>query len=172
MRAAAAHSENEHIGEPMRRKLAGFARTLRDNGFKIGLAETNDALAILAGPLATRSLSLKPALRSLFCATHSDWERFDEIFDAYWHNRGVRQARTLSGAALASRAPARQPARAAQTVLRALATDRATRRRLRRPLARSAYRAPPRQDRAPPRTRQRRRASVRTHAGRRRCASP
>jgi uncharacterized protein len=90
-----------------RRRLADFARTLRDNGFKVGLAETGDALAILAGPLAVRPSTLKPALRALFCATHSDWERFDEIFDAYWQGRGVRQARTLAGTALESRASAR-----------------------------------------------------------------
>ncbi|HXZ45810.1 MAG TPA: VWA domain-containing protein [Pseudolabrys sp.] len=90
-----------------RRRLADFVRTLRDNGFKVGLAETGDALAILAGPLAVRPSTLKPALRALFCATHSDWERFDEIFDAYWQGRGVRQARTLAGTALENRAPAR-----------------------------------------------------------------
>src|SRR5207302_1098217 len=49
----------------------------------------------------------EPALRSLFCATHSDWQRFDEIFDAFWRGRGVRQARTLAGTALQSRAAAR-----------------------------------------------------------------
>ena len=90
-----------------RRRLADFARTLRDNGFKVGLAETGDALAILAGPLAVRPSTMKPAFRALFCATRSDWERFDEIFDAYWQGRGVRQARTLAGTALESRAPVR-----------------------------------------------------------------
>jgi uncharacterized protein with von Willebrand factor type A (vWA) domain len=89
-----------------RRRLAGFAHTLRENGFKVGLAETSDALAILTASLATQPSTLKPALRALFCATHSDWQRFDEIFDAYWQGRGVRQARTLAGTALAS-APAR-----------------------------------------------------------------
>jgi len=107
MLAAAPHPENEQIGEPMRRKLAGFARTLRDNGFKVGLAESGDALAILTAPIAAKPASLKPALRALFCATRSDWERFDEIFDAYWLARGLRQARTLAGAPLASRPPAR-----------------------------------------------------------------
>ena len=89
-----------------RRRLAGFAHTLRENGFKAGLAETSDALAILTASLATRPSTLKPALRALFCATHSDWQRFDEIFDAYWQGRGVRQARTLAGTAHES-APAR-----------------------------------------------------------------
>ena len=52
---------------------------------------------------ATRPSSLKPALRALFCATHSDWEKFDEIFEAFWRGRGMRRAQTLGGSG--SRAP-------------------------------------------------------------------
>ena len=85
------------MGAPARRRLAGFARTLRDNGFRVGLAETRDALAVLASPAATRPTLLKPALRSLFCATHSDWERFDDIFDAFWLGRDMRQRQVLTG---------------------------------------------------------------------------
>jgi len=107
MSVAAVSTSGDGIGEPARRRLAGFVRTLRDNGFKIGLAETGDALEILAAPLAVRPSTLKPALRSLFCATHSDWEGFDEIFEAFWQGRGIHQARTLAGSALESRAPAR-----------------------------------------------------------------
>ena len=107
MAVAPITTSGDGIGEPTRRRLAGFVRTLRDNGFKVGLAETGDALAILAGPLAAKSSTLKPALRALFCATHSDWERFEEIFKAYWHGFGVSQARILAGTALESRAPAR-----------------------------------------------------------------
>jgi uncharacterized protein len=88
----------EAIGAGMRRRLAGFARTLRDNGFAVGLAETRDALAILASPAALRPALLQPALRALFCATHSDWERFDEIFAAYWRARGVRRVRHATSA--------------------------------------------------------------------------
>src|SRR5262249_4645506 len=80
-----------------RERLASFARTLRDNGFKVGLAETRDALAILTHPVAWRPTSLRSAFRSLFCATHSDWERFDEIFDAHWLGFHMRRMRTLSG---------------------------------------------------------------------------
>ena len=107
MSVAAVSTSGDGIGEPARRRLAGFVRTLRDNGFKIGLAETGDALEILAAPLAVRPSTLKPALRSLFCATHSDWEGFDEIFEAFWQGRGIHQARTLAGSALESRAPVR-----------------------------------------------------------------
>ena len=103
---------NDAIGAPMRRRLAGFARTLRDNGFRVGLAETGDALTILGSPAAPSAASLKPALRALFCATHSDWERFDEIFDAYWRGEGMRRRQVLSGAPGATQAPARRLAQA------------------------------------------------------------
>jgi|HubBroStandDraft_1064217.scaffolds.fasta_scaffold19854_2 uncharacterized protein with von Willebrand factor type A (vWA) domain len=101
---------NEMSGS--RRRLAGFARTLRDNGFKVGLAETSDALAILASPAAARASSLKPALRALFCATHSDWERFDEIFDAFWQGRDMRQRHVLKGSS--GQNPASAPRRLAE----------------------------------------------------------
>jgi len=101
------------LGTPARRRLAGFAHTLRDNGFKVGLAETSDALTILGSPAATRPSSLKPALRALFCATHSDWERFDEIFNAFWTGDGMRQLQVLAGLPSASGAPARRLAEAA-----------------------------------------------------------
>jgi uncharacterized protein with von Willebrand factor type A (vWA) domain len=95
-----------------RRRLAGFARTLRDNGYRVGLAETRDALQVLTSPAALRPTSLKPAFRALFCATHSDWERFDEIFDAFWQGRGMRQRQVLTGVPSAGQAPAKKLAEA------------------------------------------------------------
>ena len=98
------------IGRPMRQRLTGFARTLRDNGFKIGLAETRDALVLLASPAADGPSRLKPAFRALFCATRSDWDKFDGIFDAYWLGHGMRQMRLVSGAT--SQVPVRRLGRA------------------------------------------------------------
>jgi len=102
----------ESLSAPARRRLAGFSRTLRNNGFRIGLAEAQDALAILASPAAIQPALLKPALRALFCATHSDWDRFDEIFDAFWRGRNMRQRQVLSGTATAPHVPARRIAEA------------------------------------------------------------
>src|SRR5262245_24622594 len=96
-------SPAETIGASARRRLAGFVRTLRDNGFAVGLAETRDALSILASPAALRPTLLQPALRALFCATRSNWERFDEIFAAYWQGRGVRRMHRATGASRESR---------------------------------------------------------------------
>jgi uncharacterized protein len=104
--------ESGHPALGTRRRLAGFARTLRDNGFKVGLAETRDALAVLTSPAALGPASLKPALRSLFCATHSDWDRFDEIFDAFWQGSGMRQRQILSGSPGENTAPGRRLAQA------------------------------------------------------------
>jgi uncharacterized protein len=96
------------IGASMRRRLAGFVRTLRDNGFAVGLAETRDALVVLASPAVVRPALLRPALRALFCATRSDWERFDEIFAAYWQGRGMRRAQRTIEAGSESRSTARR----------------------------------------------------------------
>src|SRR6266436_7159858 len=104
----------EGVGAGARRRLAGFARTLRDNGFRVGLAETRDAVSILSSSAAVRPLALKPALRALFCATRPDWERFDEIFDAYWKGRGVRRVRALSGTPTESRTSLRRLAEAGE----------------------------------------------------------
>jgi len=85
------------LAEGIREKLGRFVRTLRDNGFVIGLAETRDALAILSGPSAERPSRLRPALRALFCGRQSDWRKFDEIFDAFWFQRGMKSATRISG---------------------------------------------------------------------------
>ena len=63
-------------------------------------------------PSAIQPALLKPALRALFCATHSDWNRFDEIFDAFWLGRNMRQRQILSGTTSAPHAPARRIAEA------------------------------------------------------------
>ena len=78
-------------------RIAEFARLLRQNGFRVGLGETRDALVILGSPASATPASLQSALRALFCATHSDWEKFDEIFRAFWQGRDMRSAQVIGG---------------------------------------------------------------------------
>jgi uncharacterized protein with von Willebrand factor type A (vWA) domain len=78
-------------------KIAAFANLLRANGFAVGLAESRDALAVLASPAGRRISTLKPALRTLFSATREDWRRFDELFDAFWRGFGMRRIQPLAG---------------------------------------------------------------------------
>ncbi len=95
--AALVLESRSDIGAALRMRLAGFVRSLRDSGFKVGLAETNDAMRLLQSPLAHRPHELKGAMRALFSGRHSDWQRFDEIFDAYWFAKGIKGAIKASG---------------------------------------------------------------------------
>src|SRR5262249_41999166 len=108
MTALASLPEENAVGAAMRRQLAGFVRILRDNGFAVGLSETRDALRILTSAAARKPPLLSAALRSLFSATQGDWQRFDEVFQAYWLGRGMRQRQMLSGSATERRKVLRQ----------------------------------------------------------------
>lgn len=88
---------HKDVGAVLRERLAGFVRTLRDNGFKVGLAETRDALQLIRTTLVKRPKSLKAAYRCLFCGRQSDWKRFDELFDAYWLERGLKTGVKVTG---------------------------------------------------------------------------
>lgn len=64
---SALHFETrEDIGAVLRARLAGFVRSLRDSGFKVGMAETSDALRLLQTPLVHRQDRLKASFRTLF----------------------------------------------------------------------------------------------------------
>jgi uncharacterized protein with von Willebrand factor type A (vWA) domain len=91
----------EDVGAVLRQRLAGFVHSLRDSGFKVGLAETQDALVLLRSRLSRRPASLRQAYRSLFCGRLSDWKLFDEVFDAYWLGRGVKSGVKVSGSSRA-----------------------------------------------------------------------
>jgi uncharacterized protein with von Willebrand factor type A (vWA) domain len=88
MGASAEPHELPQASAAMARRLSGFTHTLRDNGFAVGLKESEDAARILASGLSGRPGSLRPALKALLCARRSDWLRFDQVFDAYWLRPG------------------------------------------------------------------------------------
>ncbi|CTQ54428.1 VWA domain containing CoxE-like protein [Roseibium album] len=87
----------EDVGAALRMRLAGFVHSLRNSGFKVGLAETRDALTLMRSQLSARPGLLKGAFRSLFCGRLSDWQRFDELFDAYWLEKGLKTGVKVSG---------------------------------------------------------------------------
>jgi uncharacterized protein with von Willebrand factor type A (vWA) domain len=86
-------------------RMVGFVRTLRDNGYAVGLPETRDALRIVASPEAVRPIALKSALRALLCARRDEWERFDELFDAFWLGHGMRTAKVAPASGIGNRRP-------------------------------------------------------------------
>lgn len=112
------------IGLSVRRRLAGFLRTLRDSGFTLGLAESRDALAILAMNGLDRPHLVKGALRALLCGRRSDQDRFDEIFEAFWLGRGVKTRFRTSSAQAGSMQGKAQTLVGASQSGPALAVDR------------------------------------------------
>ncbi|QOZ72204.1 vWA domain-containing protein [Bradyrhizobium arachidis] len=77
-------------------RLAAFLRTLRDAGFRIGLAEGQDAATLMAAGYAARPNLLRAAFKHLFSARKCDWDKFDGLFDAFWLGKRVRsRSRTI-----------------------------------------------------------------------------
>ncbi len=77
-------------------RLAAFLRTLRDAGFRVGLAEGQDAATLMSAGYAARPGLLRAAFKHLFSARKSDWDKFDGLFDAFWLGKRVRsRSRTI-----------------------------------------------------------------------------
>ena len=74
-------------------RVSGFIAHLRDNGFRLGVAEAETALAALArlDDLAPETVQL--ALKTVCASSAGEARRFADLFDAYWLNAGrVRTA--------------------------------------------------------------------------------
>ncbi len=82
---------------PLSRRVVGFVRLLRDNGFPVGLREGMDAARIAAGADVGRDRELRAGLKSLLCSCHADWRRYDDLFEAYWLDRGMKQVASVGG---------------------------------------------------------------------------
>src|ERR1700745_1666284 len=89
--------EMDEVSRLVSSKLAAFLRTLRDNGFAVGLAEGRDAAALMASGCAAKPGLLRSALKHLFSARKSDWDKFDGLFDAFWLGKVVRSRLSTSG---------------------------------------------------------------------------
>ena len=97
--------ELDELSRLVSQRLAAFLRTLRDNGFAVGLAEGRDAAALMASGYAGRPGLLRSAFKHLFSARKSDWEKFDGLFDAFWMGRRARSRAMTAGAAKAANSP-------------------------------------------------------------------
>ena len=82
---------------PLTRRLVGFVRLLRANGFALGLREAKDAVRAAEVAGLARPEPLRWGLRALLCSCERDWRRFDELYQLYWLGRGRRQARVSAG---------------------------------------------------------------------------
>ena len=82
---------------PFVRRMVGFARLARENGFRVGIEESADALEVAHVTGALDERALRFGLRALFCSCPTDWAKFDELFNLYWHHVGRRSAMRVGG---------------------------------------------------------------------------
>jgi uncharacterized protein len=97
--------ELDEVARLVSTRLAAFLKTLRDNGFAVGLHEGRDAAALMAAGYVEKPGLLRSAFKHLFSARKSDWDKFDGLFDAFWLGRRVRSRSTTMGAARAANSP-------------------------------------------------------------------
>jgi uncharacterized protein len=110
--------ELDEVSRLMSRRLGAFLRTLRESGFAVGLAESRDAGSLMTSGYAIRPTLLRSAMKHLFSARKSDWEKFDGLFDAFWLGSRVRSRSTTFGSAKAANSPSLKNLETSDTDLR------------------------------------------------------
>ncbi|WP_119166138.1 vWA domain-containing protein [Algihabitans albus] len=79
-------------------RMVDFVAHLRLNDFAVGPAETASALAVLGQVDACAPQDVRLGLKTLLAGRQEEWERFDDLFEAYWHRRGrTRQRQNAAG---------------------------------------------------------------------------
>ena len=97
------YDDLDEVSRLVSARLAAFLRTLREAGFRVGLAEGQDAATLMSSGYAARPGLLRAAFKHLFSARKSDWDKFDGLFDAFWLGKRVRsRSRTIGSTAGAS----------------------------------------------------------------------
>src|ERR1700761_6873280 len=99
------YEELDEVSRLVSAKLAAFLRTLRDNGFAVGLHEGRDAASLMTAGYAEKPGLLRTAFKHLFSARKSDWEKFDGLFDVFWLGKRVRSRSATIGSAKAANNP-------------------------------------------------------------------
>src|ERR1700686_2675637 len=99
------YQELDEVSRLVTTKLAAFLKTLREAGFAVGPREGQDAASLMAAGYAEKPSLLRSALKHLFSARKSDWDRFDGLFDAFWLGKRVRTRSVTMGSTKAANSP-------------------------------------------------------------------
>ena len=77
-------------------RMSGFLAHLRENGLRLGVAETDLALAGLSHVSAAHIQETRAALKAICTGCKEDAARFDDLFAAYWLNSGRVKPKVIS----------------------------------------------------------------------------
>ncbi|WP_297768733.1 VWA domain-containing protein [uncultured Roseovarius sp.] len=75
-------------------RVAGFINHLRGNGLRLGVGETQTALAALTHVNAANPEETRRALKSVCASNAGEASQFDALFDSYWLNAGRVREKT------------------------------------------------------------------------------
>lgn len=94
-------------------RVGGFVAHLRENGFRVGVAEAEASLAALVQVEAYRPTEAKSALKTVLTGCREEFERFDTLFDSFWMNGGRVTERMGRSNTMAQHVHSSRPARGA-----------------------------------------------------------
>ena len=92
--------------EALTGRVAGFVAHLRLNDFAVGPGESVAALDLLGDIDGCDPRQVRFGFKSLLAGRKEEWERFDDLFEAYWYGRG-RVRRRPAAPSRNSRSPSR-----------------------------------------------------------------
>jgi len=79
-------------------RLGGFISHLRDNGFRLGVAEGETALAALTHLDDLAPDTVRLALKTVCAGSGDEERRFNDLFDAFWLNQGRMRSSVTANA--------------------------------------------------------------------------
>jgi uncharacterized protein len=77
-------------------RVRGFLAHLRLNGFTVGPAEAEAAVSFIAAIDPPDAVATRLGLKTMLAGDRAEWDRFDELFAAYWFGRGIKTAGTVT----------------------------------------------------------------------------
>lgn len=83
--AAQTQTPAEPGGDAIVARLVGFVSFLKANDFLVGIPEELDTLRLADQGTLLNPSRLKWGLQALLCSSADNWQRFDDLFEAYWH---------------------------------------------------------------------------------------
>jgi uncharacterized protein with von Willebrand factor type A (vWA) domain len=95
----------QQLAQFLQTRLVEFVRLARSNNFRIGVAEELDAQNVALHCGLGDSTRLRWGLRALLCSDQDDWERFDELYDAYWYPTNVKSRYSAATGGRAKKRP-------------------------------------------------------------------
>jgi uncharacterized protein with von Willebrand factor type A (vWA) domain len=96
------------MAAPLTARIAGFVDHLRLNGYVAGPSETVAVLDMLAHETLPPIGTVRRRMKTMLAGSRDEWERFDDLFEAYWVAAGRERTAFRDEARSSVRRPPKQ----------------------------------------------------------------